>query len=274
MLTACKGLRGPQRGPLVLTLSLGLSSAKWLYRRAIAAGVVVFSVAALLTVTGRAQGVLNGSFEASSSSLTSWTTTGSVSISGTTLTAPASGSRQALIVAPVGGSPGVAATALSTFFGGVALPATARGAATFGSGIKQTFTLTQAATLTFSYKYVTAEIVNSGYDSSFFFKDGAITTLASSTSAGLSSSKGVTGYTNGLNYVSVTVSLGIGAHTIGFGVYNSADVAVQSAIFVDNIYTISAIPEPAASTFIGAMSVVGLAVWRARRREGAARKIG
>ena len=212
--------------------------------------------------------LLNGSFEASSSSLTSWTVTGVTSVSGTTLTNPVNGTRQAFVVAPSGGSPGVPASQLSTFFSGVSLPPTIRGAATYGSGIKQTFTLTQPATLTFSYKYVTAESAGSGYDSSFFFRDGTVTGLASSTSAGLSSAQGVSGYTNGLSYVTTTVSLGIGAHTIGFGVYNTADTVVASAIFVDNVFTTSAIPEPATSTLLVALAAAGLVGWRARRRRG------
>lgn len=234
-------------------------------------GVVLSSALALLAVSGRAQGVLNGSFEASGSALTSWATTGSASVSGTTLTAPASGSHHAFIVAPAGGSPGVPAAALSSFFSGVTLPATSKGAATSGSGIKQTFTLTQAATLTFSYKYVTAEVRNSGYDSSFFFQDGTLTTLASSTTPGLNASKGVTGYSNGLNYTSVTVTLGIGTHTIGFGVYNSADTAVASAIFVDNVFTTSAIPEPSVTVVIFGLIAVGVVGGSIGRKKIAAR---
>lgn len=218
----------------------------------------------LLGAVSAAQGqtIINGSFEAGGGSLSSWTVVGNASVSGTTLTAPVSGSWQALLVAPSGA--GASAASLSAFFGGVALPSTARGAATIGSGIKQTFTLTSAATLSFSYKYVTGEAVSSGYDSSFVFKDGTLTSLASSTSAGLSSSRGVSGYSNGLNYVTATISLAAGTHTIGFGVYNTADTAVASAIFVDNVFSTSAVPEPATTALWFAVGAAGCVWWRRR----------
>lgn len=215
----------------------------------------------------QAQVLANGSFEADGGGFGSWTTLGTATAVGGKLTAPVSGSFQAMIVAEVGGSIAESASALSAFFDGASLPTTGtnRGATT-GSGIRQTFTLTQPATLTFSYKYVTNEGAGSGYDSAFFFNDGSVVTLASSTSAGLNSAGGVGGYANGLNYVTATVQLASGTHTIGFGVYNTANKSGSSAIFIDQVFTTSAIPEPAGSTFIVALSGMGLAVWRARRR--------
>ena len=132
------------------------------------------------------------------------------------------------------------------------------------SGIKQTFTLASAATLIFSYKYVTGEAVSSGCNSSFLFKDGSLTSLASSTSAGLSSARGISCYANGLNYVTATISLAAGTDTIGFSVYNTADAAVASAIFEDNVFSTSGVSETTTTALCFAVGAAGCVCWRRR----------
>jgi hypothetical protein len=89
--------------------------------------------------------------------------------------------------------------------------------------------------------------------------------LASSTSAGLSSASGVAGYTNGLNYMTTTITLGIGTPTLGFGVYNTQNRATLPALMVHNlVVTTSAIPEPAMTAALCGAAVLAVVGFRRR----------
>ena len=88
---------------------------------------------------------------------------------------------------------------------------------------------------------------------------------ASSTSAGLSSASGVAGYTNGLNYMTTTITLGIGTPTLGFGVYNTQNRATLPALMVHNlVVTTSAIPEPAMTAALCGAAVLAVVGFRRR----------
>ncbi len=220
----------------------------------------LFTAAASISSAASVNYISNGSFEASGGSFSAWTTTGAVSISSNTFGAPTDGSFKAFISNTSGS---VAASILSTFFGGIALPATAGGSAVEGSGIKQTFTIDQPGTLSFDYRYVSQEDIGSSYDETFLVLDGQIITLADSDTLGVTTLTGLPlRYKNGLPYRSVNLDLPAGQHTIGFGTYDTGDASGDSALILDNI---QAIPEPGTATFGIGLALVGLLSRSCRR---------
>ena len=205
--------------------------------------------------------VTNGSFESAGGSFSGWTTTGSTSIDTISFSAPTDGSFKAFISNSSGS---VAASVLSTFFGGAILPANGGGNAIEGSGIKQTFTAPGPAELYFDYRYVSQEDIHSGYDETFFFLDGDVTLLTDSDTAGVIPISGLPlRYKNGTAYRTVKVSLSAGTHTVGFGSYDTGDASGDSALILDNI---QAIPEPATVMFGVGLGLAGLVTSTARRR--------
>lgn len=218
---------------------------------------VVLATAALSILPGSAQAqVVNPSFE--DGTFNGWLTTGVTSIQTSSFTAPTNGTFQAFMSNATGS---VTASTLSTFFGGATLPGNTRGAATEGSGIKQTFVLSSTITLSFDYKYVTQEGIGSGWDEVFYVLDGTVTLLASPNTAGVAAISGLPApYVNGLPYQTVTLSLPAGSHTLGFGSYDTGDTSADTAILVDNIV----VPEPSTLASL-AIGMAGLIGFRRRR---------
>lgn len=221
------------------------------------------------SIDGRAQTTLtNGSFEQNGGSFTGWTTTGNTVIANITSTQPTNGSSQAFISNSPGNS--VTASALSAFFNNVTLPGNAKGAATNGSGIEQTFTVAAPITLSFDFQSVTAEVLNSQWDTSFFYLDGNLTILPNPDELNALPANtntitvGSESYSLNYNYTTLSFQLTSGSHVIGFGVYNTGDTAVNTGLFIDNV-RLGAVPEPGT---LGLLSVglAGLvAVYRRRR---------
>lgn len=208
--------------------------------------------------------VTNGSFEASGGSFNAWTATGATSILSNAFGTPTAGTFKAFIG---NGSGSVSASILSGFFGGIALPANAGGAAVEGSGIKQSFTLQQPATLSFDYRYVSQEDIGSGYDETFFFLDGHVTLLGDSEAADLMPLSGLPlRYKNGTPYRTVTLDISAGLHTVGFGTYDTGDASGDSALLLDNV---QAVPEPGTATFgigLGLVVLLSRNIRRTRAR--------
>ena len=207
------------------------------------------------THTAHGSVIVNGSFE--TGDFTGWTTTGATSIQGSGFTAPTNGSFQALATSGTGS---VSAASLAAFFGVGSLPGNGNGAATEGSGFKQSFTLASASTLSFDYKLVTNEAVGSGFDEIMYF-DGSTNLLGSANNA--ISGQGAAGFINGTPYATVTLNLSAGTHTIGFAAYDTGDTVVDSGIVIDNV-SLEAVPEPGTALF--GFACVGVAALRRRRR--------
>lgn len=209
----------------------------------------------VLGQAGHAALITNGSFEDGGGSFNGWSVAGAAVISTNQYGAPPDGASQAFISTSVGS---VSGSALSTFFG-TALPGNTRGGATEGSGIKQTFSAPGSVVFSFDYKYVTQEVIGSGYDEGFYFIDGSVFSLANSNSVGLIA---IDRSTNGTPYRRVSLTLSAGLHTIGFGTYDTGDTSGDSALIVDNI---QAVPEPATFVTGVGLALAGLCFRRRRR---------
>ena len=236
-------------------------------RELIRAARVLFVVASVAGLC-RGQSLTNGSFEQSGGSFTGWSTIGNTAIANITSTQPTNGSSQAFISNSSGNS--VLASSLSAFFTNVTLPSNARGAATNGSGFEQTFTVATSQTLSFDFQSVTAEALSSQWDTSFFYLDGNLTILPNPDELNAATANtntitvGSESYSFNYTYKTLTFQLSSGSHTIGFGVYNTGDTAVNTGLFVDNV-RLSAVPEPGT---LGLLScgLVGVALAFRRRR--------
>jgi hypothetical protein len=145
---------------------------------------------------------------------------------------------------------------LDTFFG---LNAGTIGAAiagvTVGSGTQQSFTGFAGDTVTQYWDFVSPDYAPYN-DSAFAVVNGQVTVLASIENGGIE--VGDYGHT-GWQSFSYTLPAD-GTYTVGFGVVNVADMAVDSMLFLDNqpgdARAISAVPEP--GTY--AMLFAGLAL--------------
>lgn len=224
-----------------------------LQRHFLAITCAAIAAAADLSHAASLNYISNGSFEANAGSFSAWTTTGSASILSNTFGTPTAGTFKAFISNSSGS---VAASVLSTFFGGVALPSNAGGPAVEGSGIRQTFSIQQPATLSFDYRYVSQEDIGSGYDETFFFLDGRVTLLGDSESPDVIPLSGLPlRYKNGTPYRTVTLTIPAGLHTVGFGTYDTGDASGDSGLLLDNV---QAVPEPGTITFGIGLGLVGL----------------
>ncbi|MDD2304431.1 MAG: YDG domain-containing protein, partial [Prolixibacteraceae bacterium] len=175
--------------------------------------------------------VTNGGFEDSSSLLTSWSGSGTVSTGVTILnwTVKPADSRMASIV-PGGYANYTAAQTALNLSSGLAYSSCTN----FGL-IYQDVTLTANQTLTIWWNYVSEDY--SPYDDGAFASFvgpgvSTVTTLVRTVTAGLVSATGSYG-SSGWHTVSFTAPQN-GTYRLGFGVFNWGDTAVQPHLFVDN----------------------------------------
>jgi hypothetical protein len=175
--------------------------------------------------------VTNGSFEAGN--FTGWNTQGNISIKTThSGINPTQGTYQALLNS---GSGAVTDSALESFLGLSvgALDGMGNGNATEGSAIKlQTITVAAGTTLTFDWNFLTNESTPSSFYNDFAFVSiNGVSELADTKSTFVLPSGSVkqTGYTK----FSHTFTTG-GTYTIGLGVVDVGDTAVDSSLLVDN----------------------------------------
>lgn len=145
----------------------------------------------------------------------------------------------------------VPASEISAFFGGIALPGNSNGAPTDGSAVKATFSLQGITSVAVGYQVVTNEDLNSGWDHAFVYLDGRQYTLGSSSLANTPGLSASNPNAAGLVYATRPMALFItgltpGAHTLGFGVYDTGDEDVTSGLLLDRLPDVGSALEIAA----------------------------
>ena len=252
------------------------------------------SLLALLALGSRASAqIVNSSFESNtvgSTAVAGWTTIGSAVIADSSFgDSPTDGSHQLFLnndrqaSLSYNTSNAVTAASLESFFGlsSGALSGLSNGNATYGSGIQQTFTLTQSEALSFDYDFVTSEdpaYPPANPDFSFVSLSGSASSLAvlanvasasipeppqtGRTSPSIDDYASETGYQT-FQYQTV---LGPGTYTLGLGVVNSDTPDVGSGLLVDNVnlQPVAAVPE--AGTGVSMALLLGLGGLTAFRR--------
>jgi hypothetical protein len=193
--------------------------------------------------------ITNGGFEGFPD-FTGWQTTGNTTIQASDFRVPAEGSQQGLLAtgpgATTGGSNPVTAASLETFLGLAAGTLAPGMNATEGSAIKQT-SITAAAgdTITFSYDFATNEPrVQGNNDFGFVTLNGVLTKLADTTDATNAppaidisgNNAGINSFARETGYKTFTLTIAAaGTYTLGFGVVDVQDTAVDSVLLVDGI---------------------------------------
>ena len=201
---------------------------------------------------------LNGSFE--TGNFDDWTTTGQTSVedSGFGVT-PTDGNQQA-VLQTLQDSTGTTASEIETFLGLSTGTLTNQGA-TEGSAIKQTITANAGDILSFSWNFLTDQDPDPTYNDLAFFtlNNNLIENTNIPNIPSFSNLAQETGYQS----FSYTISSS-GTYTLGFGIVDRGDTAVNSALLIDNVQT-SAVPEP--MTILGSLAALGFAAIFQRRKD-------
>jgi len=192
----------------------------------------------LATRVSSAQTVTNGSFE--TGDFTGWQTAGTPTVLGSPPT-PVTGNFQALINSTGNEATGiyastnaVSASVLDTFLN-TTLPTNANGDPINGEAIQQTFTVTEACTLTFSYAYQSREAPGDGFDETGYVLNGVFHILADTSTPGQSMANATGFFVWGLPYQTVSITLVPGTYTLGFVTYNTFNMEAPSGLFIDNV---------------------------------------
>ena len=122
--------------------------------------------------------------------------------------------------------------------------------ATAGSAISQTFNLSSNGSVSFSFEQNSGDYLPYN-DFSVVSIDGNLTLLSNVAATGNYGSSG---------WLSTSIALGAGTHTIGFAVLNAYDYGFNSNLLVDDV---QAVPEPATMAVLG-LGVAG--ILRRRRK--------
>jgi hypothetical protein len=235
---------------------------------------VLASVACLTAGT-----VVNGGFE--TGNLTGWTSigtgTGAVGTQGNAV--PPAGSYQGLIysgqgpLSPTDVAVGTLETDLNLAAGAIGTALPNNGSPTYGDAIYQTFSATAGQTLSFTWNFITSEVIPTNYDAALYTlqlnsNTAQATELADTSESGLltlavggsnpfyeSTRGGMTGYYTVNIPISVT-----GNYTLGFIAMQTGDDLVSSGLYVDNVSLSGAgsVPEPSSWLLVGPVGLLFL----------------
>jgi hypothetical protein len=204
---------------------------------------------------------VNGGFE--SGGLSGWQSLGTVEVvSGGFGIPPAAGNFQALLTNHPAGSLGVPVGQVEAFLGvsSGALDSLGNGTVTQASALKQTLTANAGDIISFSWNFLTNEdSQTSGTNDFAFFSivPGAPSTLANTFSPLSPSSSPIFFSDTGYSVFTFQIH-SAGTYTVGFGVADSGDTDISSALLLDNVkFTSTAVPEP---TSILLCTISGLAL--------------
>ena len=198
--------------------------------------------------------VVNGSFETGSFT-PGWTTLGDTSVQdGNFGIAPPEGTYQAVLQTSQN-TTGATASNLESFLGLTTGTLTNMGA-TEGSAIQQTIFAEAGSTLSFKWNFLTDQYPGdpTNNDFGFFTLSNNLTTLANTETPNVQSL--YSSFARETEYQSFTYTItATNNYTLGFGVVDVGDTAVNSGLLVDDVQ-ITPVPEP--MTILGSFAVVGL----------------
>lgn len=256
-------------------------------RTLIGAAVTAFTLLAF-GIPASAQ-IQNGSFETDpfgSSSISQWNLSGSAVITDSSFgDAPPDGLQQAFLNNNPNTGAATNVGGLESFFGltsGV-LTGLGNGTVTNGSGLSQTFTLTQAGTLSFDYDFVTSEdpTYPNSYHNDFAFvsltgSSSLLSSLADTTAATTfeplqtgRNSPSIDDYLTETGYKTYTAVLSPGTYQLGLGVVNVGSSDIGSGLLVDNA-RFTPVPEAGTAASFGLLlSLAGLLLFVRRAKQSA-----
>lgn len=215
-----------------------------------------------LTPTTVGAAVLNGDFE--TGDFSNWTTTGQTTVEdfdfGVT---PADGSYQA-VLETLQDQTTVSGSDLESFLGLSSGSLTTSGVIE-GSAIKQTIVAQAGDVLSFSWNFLTDQVPSDSTfnDFAFFTLSNTVSSLADTftpTTISFSRLAQETGYQT----YSYTIPVA-GTYTLGFGIVDVGDSAVNSALLIDNV-EFQAVDESMSCTGVAAAMAFGV-WWQTKRRK-------
>ncbi|BAZ48273.1 peptidase domain-containing protein [Nostoc sp. NIES-4103] len=224
---------------------------------------VVSVVGLTLTPTTVSAAVLNGSFE--TGDFSNWITTGQTTVEDFNFgVTPADAGYQA-VLETLQDTTTVSGSDLESFLGLSNGSLTTDGVIE-GSAIKQTIVASSGDILSFSWNFLTDQVPpdSTFNDFAFFSLGNTVSSLADTftpTTISFSRLALETGYQT----YSYTIPVA-GTYTLGFGVVDAGDSAVNSALVIDNV-KLQAVDESMSST--GVAAAMALGVWlqtKARKR--------
>ncbi len=210
--------------------------------------------------------ILNGNFN---SGLTSWTSVGDAGIvSGAARVTTASSEFEddfpatagAFNISGTSAALGGGALEFAVGLSATGLDLSVSNTAFEGSAITQTFNVTAGDTLSFNYNFLTNE--GTFLDYAFYTVNGTKFNLAQVANATSASSSFAfeTGLLTASHVFTTT-----GAVTLSFGVVDIGDFGVTSALDLDNVTVVTAIPEPSTYAALLAVGIFAVVVVRRRR---------
>ncbi len=235
----------------------------------IKAGIVsLLSLGSLLSAGSSSAAVLNGSFE--TGDFSGWQTFGRTSIETVEFgSSPTEGTQQALLDTVCPGSEEICqdnANGLAAFLGleMADLDEIGQGEVFEGSAIKTSFTVEAGDTLTFDWNFLTDSKEEEGFND-FAFVTLSATVLADTYSTFPDSLIDLTKfqYQTGYQTFSYTFTTA-GTYTLGIGVTDVGDGAVESGLLIDDVVMSSTppatdVPEPTSVLGVLALGALGFA---------------
>lgn len=242
-----------------------MSTSTLVKRSTLTLGVVsLIGLSSLFDASPSYAAITNGGFE--TGTFAGFSTRGNTSIRTAAFgSGPTERTSQALLTSLAGS---VSDSDLEAFLGLAAgsLDGLGNGDATEGSAIKQTFGATAGQVLTFDFNFLTNELTPA------FFNDFAFVTIDSLSELADTFSTFVLSPTlfdqeTGFNTFSFTIPT-TGTFTLGLGVTDVFDTAVDSGLLVDNISLSSTVvPEPASVLGLLAFSALGVGSTLKRKQQ-------
>ena len=242
-----------------------------------AAGILPMIAVGNVMISASAEAaILNAGFE---NGFNNWTTVGNVSIdNGAIGITPPFGSSQALLTTGTGAAPAGTIPTLETALGLAPgeLDANPLFQAFEGSAVVQEITVAAGETISFNYNFLTNDSNATSplplpRDYAFVVLDGTVISLADTSSSSLAASSTAFAQENG--YQTYTSDpLAAGTYTLGIGVVDIQDNAVDSALLVDAPQDDEPVTTPEPASTAGVLLLLTFATGSLLKRKAIAKQ--